>query len=654
MKHLILAMLLIGLLAGPLLALSPNEPSNRVLVLLADGFNRSEYWTPYVALKSAGYQIDVAAPKAGTVRVRTDGKPHEEDVQAELSLADVDLTNLDRYAGLLIPGGYSPGNLEKHDKALAISKAFMEADKPVFAICHGPRLLMRAGVMKQRVGTCLASVANELADSWAKREYGKYLDEPVVVDDNLVTSRYPGDLPAFCSTMLDKLADARRGPAPRTAAKLLVVGAGTTGHERWNLREVPPAVGMETKVVEGAKDLESFVGSEDFSLADYDMMLVYGKGSAGQLKESETFAKLCKHFSKSGTLLSTKGNRPEVKLLTDTQNVIDVPDELKEAIIATAQTAMRVKPAKQGGAEAPKPDVVLVLARGFNDKIYAAVLGMLEAQGKSVAIAAEASALKPVDPAAAKGEAGPHSGWITGREGLPVKATLTTQQALQTGAMAWKITNAGLMAADGKKVPESLQKVAELAVADRPKPDGAYTAAIALRKGFEGRTAVAMIAWLRSQGRHVVVLGPDRGPMQGLNGMVVNVDATYDQAVDLAAGAVIVAPGGYFPAKAKARQAEQPEWIEEQAAADTKRLSWLADRHEKGATLVLFGLDSLLFGKQETQKDKRFAASSQHVWSFGRTGGRYTSEPATLSADRMISAKGFQTIGETIQLLQKQ
>jgi protease I len=133
------------------------------------------------------------------------GRGSFRDPIANLTLDDV---NASDYIGLVLPGGNSPGNLEKHERALQICREFMRAGKPVSAICHGPRLLIRAGLLKDRLATCLFSVPNELADQWVAGEYGRYLDEPVVVDENLTTSRYPYDLLPFTRTTVHQLARA--------------------------------------------------------------------------------------------------------------------------------------------------------------------------------------------------------------------------------------------------------------------------------------------------------------------------------------------------------------------------------------------------------------------------------------------------------------
>ena len=116
---------------------------------IAEGFNDLEFWGSYAALRAAGFRVDVAAPVKGPV-----GKGARA-ATADIALDDVDVS---RYVGMAIAGGSSPGTLVKYPKALEICRAFMAADKPVGAICHGPFLLMKAGVLKDRVRTLLSKI----------------------------------------------------------------------------------------------------------------------------------------------------------------------------------------------------------------------------------------------------------------------------------------------------------------------------------------------------------------------------------------------------------------------------------------------------------------------------------------------------------------
>lgn len=156
----------------------------KALILSADHFEDTELLVPYYRLREAGWAVDVAAPQRGKIT----GK-HGYEVEANLALREV---KADDYELLLLPGGRAPAALRGEPAALAIAQAFVAADKPIAAICHGPQILISAGVMPGRRATCYFGVAPELRAAGAR-----YEDHEVVVDGKLVTSRQPSDLPAF-------------------------------------------------------------------------------------------------------------------------------------------------------------------------------------------------------------------------------------------------------------------------------------------------------------------------------------------------------------------------------------------------------------------------------------------------------------------------
>ncbi len=162
------------------------------LIVSADDFEDTELLVPYYRLKEEGVHVDVASMRKGKIK----GK-HGYEVRVDKALAEV---NPDEYEMLVLPGGRAPGALRKEKKALDIIKSFFERDKPVAAICHGPQILISAGVIKGRTATCHESVAAELKEAGAN-----YVDEEVVVDGNLVTSRQPSDLPAFMKGVMHKI-----------------------------------------------------------------------------------------------------------------------------------------------------------------------------------------------------------------------------------------------------------------------------------------------------------------------------------------------------------------------------------------------------------------------------------------------------------------
>ncbi|MHB1398204.1 MAG: type 1 glutamine amidotransferase domain-containing protein [Trichloromonadaceae bacterium] len=164
----------------------------KALIISADNFEDSELLVPYYRLQEAGADVTVASLKRGTIT----GKMGYE-VAVDKSLEEL---NPDDYAILVLPGGKAPAVLRKEPTALEIARNFFAASKPVAAICHGPQILISAGLLKGRRATCYLSVADELKEAGAL-----YEDREVVVDGNLVTSRQPADLPAFMREAMKQL-----------------------------------------------------------------------------------------------------------------------------------------------------------------------------------------------------------------------------------------------------------------------------------------------------------------------------------------------------------------------------------------------------------------------------------------------------------------
>lgn len=165
----------------------------KALMMSADNFEDTELLVPYYRMLEEGHAIDIASMKKGTIK----GKKGYE-VKANITLEDV---HPDDYAILILPGGKAPAALRKEQKALAIARHFIESNKPVAAICHGPQILISAGLMKGKHATCYRSVAPEMKNAGAS-----YEDKEVVVDGNLITSRQPSDLPGFVRELMKKIA----------------------------------------------------------------------------------------------------------------------------------------------------------------------------------------------------------------------------------------------------------------------------------------------------------------------------------------------------------------------------------------------------------------------------------------------------------------
>ncbi len=165
----------------------------RALIITADLFEDSELEIPYQTLRKLGLNVDIVSIKEGTII----GK-HGFKVDTTKTLDEVDPRCYDI---LVLPGGKAPSTLRKEEKVLEIAQYFFEQHKPVAAICHGPQILISAGLLEGRVVTGYKSIAKELKNAGAI-----YKDEEVVIDKNLITSRQPSDLKAFMEAIKQCLA----------------------------------------------------------------------------------------------------------------------------------------------------------------------------------------------------------------------------------------------------------------------------------------------------------------------------------------------------------------------------------------------------------------------------------------------------------------
>jgi protease I len=164
----------------------------KALIISADNFEDTELLVPYYRLQEDGIKVDIASVRKGKIK----GK-HGYEVEVDKTLKDVDPEGYDI---LVLPGGKAPETIRKEREAIEIVRHFFQNNKPVSAICHGPQILISAGLLKGRHATCYRSVAPGMKDAGAF-----YVDREVVVDGNLVTSRQPADLPAFLRETMKKL-----------------------------------------------------------------------------------------------------------------------------------------------------------------------------------------------------------------------------------------------------------------------------------------------------------------------------------------------------------------------------------------------------------------------------------------------------------------
>ena len=166
----------------------------KIACLLADGFEDSEYRVPVDRLRQGGHEVVVLGSGAGD---KVSGKQGEEEVELDDAIAE---HSPDEFDALLIPGGYSPDHLRLNQDAIDFTKKFSDTGKPVAAVCHGPQILISAGVVEGRRMTSWPSVRVDRANAGAR-----WIDEPVVTDAQFITSRKPDDLEDFSAALMERL-----------------------------------------------------------------------------------------------------------------------------------------------------------------------------------------------------------------------------------------------------------------------------------------------------------------------------------------------------------------------------------------------------------------------------------------------------------------
>ncbi|AYF92147.1 type 1 glutamine amidotransferase domain-containing protein [Apilactobacillus bombintestini] len=167
----------------------------KIAAIVTSGYEDSELTSPKKALEDAGYTVDIIENNANTEITGEHGDKQTVDVA-------IDDANFDDYDGLLLPGGGSPDALRVDDRYNNFVKKFLLANKPVFAICHGPQFFIQTGLTNELKLTAYTTIRYDLFYAGAE-----VLDEPVVVDQkhHLVTSRTPDDLEYFNDAMLNQL-----------------------------------------------------------------------------------------------------------------------------------------------------------------------------------------------------------------------------------------------------------------------------------------------------------------------------------------------------------------------------------------------------------------------------------------------------------------
>jgi protease I len=165
----------------------------KVLMLLDNGAEDSEFIYPYFRFQEEGYKVEVVGAKANENYIGKHGVPLKSDMSPEQ-------VKLEEYDAVIIPGGRAPDVMRTNKKLVQIVKDAYTKGEVIAALCHGPQMLIEADILRGKKATCWKSVATDLKNAGAT-----FVDAPVVVDGNLVTSRMPADLPQFCKEAIKLL-----------------------------------------------------------------------------------------------------------------------------------------------------------------------------------------------------------------------------------------------------------------------------------------------------------------------------------------------------------------------------------------------------------------------------------------------------------------
>jgi len=164
----------------------------RIGILIENLYNDREVWYPYYRVKEEGAEVVCIGPKRGTYK----GK-NEIPIEADLSINDASVADFD---AVVIPGGFAPDLMRRTPAMAAFVGEMNKAGKIIASICHGGWILVSAGILKGKTVTSYFAIKDDITNAGAE-----WVDEEVVRDGNIITSRMPDDLPAFCRTMIEAL-----------------------------------------------------------------------------------------------------------------------------------------------------------------------------------------------------------------------------------------------------------------------------------------------------------------------------------------------------------------------------------------------------------------------------------------------------------------
>jgi protease I len=176
----------------------------RVAILVENMYEDLEFWYPYYRLKEEGAEVTAIGSGSSELYKGKHGLEVKPDTTA-------DKVSAKEFDGVVIPGGFAPDYMRRHPSMIRLVKEMDTEGKPVAAICHAGWVVISAGIVRGRSMTCFSTLKDDAINAGAR-----YKDEPVVRDGNLITSRFPPDLPLFCKEVISALGEKKNPSGPRS------------------------------------------------------------------------------------------------------------------------------------------------------------------------------------------------------------------------------------------------------------------------------------------------------------------------------------------------------------------------------------------------------------------------------------------------------
>jgi protease I len=271
------------------MANSNNSGNKKVAILIENGVEDAEFQVPYNGLKQAGMEVVVLGAR---MNEKYKGKQGKVSQQADATTTEAIASEFD---AVVIPGGMAPDHMRRNPNTVRFVQEAMQQGKLVAAVCHGPQVLIEGDLLKDKQATGFSAIRKDMINAGAK-----YVDEPLVVDGNLITSRQPGDLAVFTTAILSRL-----GYGGKDAA---LPSENDTSAEWWKLAD---AWGGSTKG-EIAKGLNTALAGERYSLEALEKYSE--KESDAQIKSlfQEIIASKQRHIQKLESYLDRLGEKPSL------------------------------------------------------------------------------------------------------------------------------------------------------------------------------------------------------------------------------------------------------------------------------------------------------------------------------------------------------